>query len=82
MTSLECLMYNLMFHKQGSQVSLPPEAQQFVDALKANPAVEAVFNDAIVGIEQQVLPNNQNRVDADLSALQNQVTVMVRLTPT
>ena len=69
MTSLECLMYNLKFQEAGAaDVSLPPEAQQFVDALKANPAVESVVNDAIVKAEQQVLPNDQNRVDADLSS--------------
>ena len=62
-------MFNVQFEVPqagAADVSLPPEAQQFVDALKANPAVESVVNDAIVSIEQQVLPNDQNRVDADL----------------
>ena len=64
-------MFNVQFEVPqagAADVSLPPEAQQFVDALKANPAVESVVNDAIVSIEQQVLPNDQNRVDADLSS--------------
>ena len=64
-------MFNIKFdvpQAGAADISLPSDAEQFVATLKANPAVEAVFNDAIVGIQQQVLPNDQNRVDADLSS--------------
>ena len=63
-------MFNVKFGPEAgaAEVTLSPSAQQFLNQLKANPAVEAVFNDALVSINQQVLPNDQNRVDADLSA--------------
>jgi subtilisin family serine protease len=52
----------------SSNVTLSPEAEQFISSLKENPAVEAVYNDGLVSIQAQTLPNDQNRVDADLSA--------------
>jgi subtilisin family serine protease len=53
----------------GSNISssLSAEDQQVLDSIKKNPAVEQVFNDAIVTIQAQVLPNDVNRVDADMS---------------
>ena len=65
-------MINLKFEEPAgeagaAEANLSSSAQQFLEQLKANPAVEAVFNDALVGIDQQVLPNDQDRVDADLS---------------
>jgi hypothetical protein len=63
-------MFNIQFESPqvgAASLAQQAEAEQFVETLKANPAVEAVFNDAIVSIQQQVLPNDQNRVDADLS---------------
>ena len=53
----------------GSNISssLSPEDQQVLDSIKNNPAVEEVYNDAIVTIQAQVLPNDVNRVDADMS---------------
>jgi subtilisin family serine protease len=69
-------MFNIQFDTQnesltsalGNETSLiRSEAQEFVVSLKENPVVEAVYNDGEVTIQAQVLPNDQNRVDADLS---------------
>jgi subtilisin family serine protease len=53
----------------GSNISttLSAEDQQVLDSIKKNPAVEKVYNDVIVTIQAQVLPNDVNRVDADMS---------------
>ena len=53
----------------GSNISsiLSAEDQQVLESIKNNPAVEKVYNDAIVTIQAQVLPNDVNRVDADMS---------------
>jgi subtilisin family serine protease len=53
----------------GSNISTSLSAadQQVLDRIKQNPAVEKVFNDARVTIQAQVLPNDVNRVDADMS---------------
>jgi subtilisin family serine protease len=66
-------MFNVKFEEPegvagAADVNLSSSAQQFLEELKANPAVEAVFNDALVSIDQQVLPKDQDRVDADLSS--------------
>ena len=66
-------MFNVKFEEPegvagAADVNLSSSAQQFLEELKANPAVEAVFNDAFVSIDQQVLPKDQDRVDADLSS--------------
>jgi subtilisin family serine protease len=68
-------MFNIQFDKEQtvsglsneSSLEISAEAEDFVNTLKQNPAVEAVYNDGIVTIQAQVLPNDQNRVDADLS---------------
>ena len=66
-------MFNVKFEEPegaagAANVNLSSSAEQFLEELKANPAVEAVFNDGIVSINQQVLPKDQDRVDADLSS--------------
>lgn len=74
-------MFNIKFDTQNTSASslgnktapanestlATAEVSEFVDTLKENPAVEAVYNDGEVTIQAQVLPNDQNRVDADLS---------------
>jgi len=42
-------------------------AEQFLQKLKADPRVANVYPDAKVTMQAQILPNDQNRVDADLS---------------
>lgn len=51
----------------ASNITITPEQQQLIETLRNNPAVEEVYNDAIVSIQAQVLPNDVNRVDADMS---------------
>ena len=61
-------MFNIKFEApQGANATMSSDVEQSIDVLKANPAVEAVYNDANVTIQAQVIPNDQNRVDADLS---------------
>jgi subtilisin len=61
-------MFNVKFEApQAANATMSSDTEQFIDVLKANPAVEAVYNDANVTIQAQVIPNDQNRVDADLS---------------
>ena len=52
---------------EGNNVSLSG-AEQFLQNLIADPRVANVYPDAIVTKQVQILPNDQNRVDADLSA--------------
>jgi subtilisin len=51
----------------GNNVSLSG-AEQFLQRLKDDPRVANVYPDAIVTTQAQILPNDQNRVDADLSS--------------
>jgi peptidoglycan hydrolase-like protein with peptidoglycan-binding domain len=62
-------MFNVVF--EGPQA----KREQFINSLRANPAVQVVFNDHIVSAtqlppqpQQQTIPTGINRVDADLSA--------------
>jgi subtilisin family serine protease len=55
------------FSAGESNITLSAEEEQFLDDIKNNPAVESVYNDAIVTIQAQVLPNDIDRVDADMS---------------
>jgi peptidoglycan hydrolase-like protein with peptidoglycan-binding domain len=65
-------MFNMVF--EGPQA----KREQFINSLRANPAVQGVFNDHIVSAtqlppqpqppQQQTIPTGVNRVDADLSA--------------
>ena len=50
-----------------SSLVVSKEAEEFISDLKENPAVAAVYNDGEITIQAQVLPNDQNRVDADRS---------------
>jgi subtilisin len=52
---------------EGNNVSLSG-AEQFLQRLKDDPRVANVYPDAIVTTQAQILPNDQNRVDADLSS--------------
>jgi subtilisin len=53
--------------EEGGNVSLSG-AEQFLQRLKDDPRVANVYPDAIVTTQAQILPNDQNRVDADLSS--------------
>ena len=53
--------------KLGNESLISAEAEQFINILRENPAVETVSNDGILTKQLQVLPDDQNRVDADLS---------------
>jgi hypothetical protein len=53
--------------EEGSNVSLSG-AEQFLQRLKDDPRVANVYPDSIVTTQAQILPNDQNRVDADLSS--------------
>ena len=49
-------MFNVKFEEPegaagAANVNLSSSAEQFLEELKANPAVEAVFNDAFVSID-------------------------------
>jgi hypothetical protein len=67
--------FNIKFEESGNvselegadDVSLSG-AEQFLQNLKADPRVANVYPDAKVTRQAQILPNDQNRVDADLSA--------------
>jgi subtilisin family serine protease len=67
--------FNIKFEESGNvselegadDVSLSG-AEQFLQRLKADPRVANVYPDAKVTRQAQILPNDQNRVDADLSA--------------
>ena len=67
--------FNIKFEESGNvselegadDVSLSG-AEQFLQRLKDDPRVANVSPDAIVTIQAQILPNDQNRVDADLSS--------------
>ena len=67
--------FNIQFEETGNvsglegagDVSLSG-AEQFLQNLKADPRVANVYPDAIVTKQAQILPNDQNRVDADLSS--------------
>lgn len=50
-----------------SNITLSADEEQLLNDIKNNPAVESVYNDAIVTIQAQVLPNDIDRVDADMS---------------
>jgi subtilisin len=67
-------MFNVVFESPQAK------REQFINSLRANPAVQGVFNDHIVTAtqvppqpqppqpQQQTIPTGVNRVDADLSA--------------
>jgi subtilisin family serine protease len=56
-------MFNVVFER------LLPNREQVINSLRAHPAVQGVFNDAIVTAQQaQVNSTGIDRVDADLSA--------------
>ena len=67
--------FNIQFEESGNvseleradDVSLSG-AEQFLQRLKADPRVANVYPDAKVTRQAQILPNDQNRVDADLSS--------------
>jgi subtilisin family serine protease len=50
-----------------SNITLSEQEEQVLEDIMNNPAVEEVYNDAIVTIQAQVLPNDIDRVDADMS---------------
>lgn len=50
-----------------SNITLSEQEEQVLQDIKNNPVVDAVYNDAIVTIQAQVLPNDIDRVDADRS---------------
>mgnify|MGYP003575317359 CR=1 FL=1 len=66
--------FNIQFEESGNvselkgadEVSLSG-AEQFLQRLKADPRVANVYPDVKVTKQAQILPNDQNRVDADLS---------------
>jgi subtilisin len=52
---------------EDSNATISAQAEQFLQNLRSNPQVEEVYNDAIIGIQAQVLPNAIDRVDGDKS---------------
>jgi hypothetical protein len=46
-----------------SSLEISAEAEDFVNTLKQNPAVEAVYNDGIVTIQSSSSSKRSNRVD-------------------
>ena len=67
-------MFNIKFKESANvnrsaenNVSISP-AEQFLQIIKDDPSVANISPDGRVSIQAQILPNDQNRVDADLSA--------------
>jgi peptidoglycan hydrolase-like protein with peptidoglycan-binding domain len=57
-------MFNVVLEGPQAQA----KREQFINSLRANPAVHGVFNDHIVQAQQQTIPTGINRVGANMSA--------------